>query len=224
MRGPGLRLVPDGVAFFGGAALPCLANLEQILGTVSAGRAGVRLRNVLGLDALIEQTGTIGTLAVRLLGKTARPVRALLFDKSAEANWAVPWHQDRTIAVRERIEIEGFGPWTIKDGVHHVEPPATLQAAMITLRIHLDTTDEDNAPLLVSPGSQRLGRIAQSEIEATVQRCGTATCIAEAGDIWAYSTPILHASKAAIRPRHRRVLQVDYTTAELPGRLRWLGI
>ncbi len=34
---------------------------------------------------------------------------AILFDKIPDANWNVPWHQDVTIAVQERVEAEGFG-------------------------------------------------------------------------------------------------------------------
>ena len=50
------------------------------------------------------------------------------------------------------------------------------------------------------------------------------TCVAEAGDVWLYATPILHASEASHRPGHRRVLQVDYAAEELPGGLEWLGV
>jgi hypothetical protein len=39
-----------------------------------------------------------------------------LFDKIPDANWKVLRHQDVTIAVQEKIEVEGFGPWTIKAG------------------------------------------------------------------------------------------------------------
>jgi hypothetical protein len=49
-------------------------------------------------------------------------------------------------------------------------------------------------------------------------------CLAEAGDVWLYATPILHASEAAVEARHRRVLQVDFAVGELPGGLKWLGI
>jgi hypothetical protein len=38
------------------------------------------------------------------------------------------------------------------------------------------------------------------------------------------STPILHCSEAAGEPAHRRVLQVDFAAADLPGGLAWLGI
>jgi ectoine hydroxylase-related dioxygenase (phytanoyl-CoA dioxygenase family) len=95
---------------------------------------------------------------------------------------------------------------------------------MVTLRVHLDDVPADNAPLLVAPGSHRLGLVAEHDIAAAVARCGTQTCLAAAGDIWAYATPILHASAASVGQRHRRVLQIDYAAQALPGGLDWLGI
>jgi ectoine hydroxylase-related dioxygenase (phytanoyl-CoA dioxygenase family) len=95
---------------------------------------------------------------------------------------------------------------------------------MVTLRVHLDAVSETNAPLLIAPGSHRLGQVPEGEIPSVVERCGIATCFAEAGDIWLYSTPILHCSEAARAPAHRRVLQVDFAVSDLPGGLAWLGI
>jgi hypothetical protein len=207
-----------------GAAAAVVSELRSILAAFPLERAGARLHGVSGLGCLLDRDGVIGAVAAIHLGRAAQPVRALLFDKSAASNWSLGWHQDRTIAVVERREVEGFGPWTVKAGMVHVEPPPALHAMMVTLRVHLDRADEANAPLLVAPGSHRLGRISQPDISRTVRRCGTAVCMAEAGDIWAYSTPILHASEAAARPSRRRVLQVDYAAAELPGGLRWLGV
>lgn len=37
-----------------------------------------------------------------LIGKEARPIKAIFFDKTQESNWLVPWHQDVTIAVKEK--------------------------------------------------------------------------------------------------------------------------
>ncbi len=93
---------------------------------------------------------------------------------------------------------------------------------MITLRIHLDDVTENNAPLVISPGSHEYGRIAEKDVASIVEQCGTATCLATAGDIWSYATPILHASSASTTPGRRRVLQVDYAARELPGLLQWL--
>jgi ectoine hydroxylase-related dioxygenase (phytanoyl-CoA dioxygenase family) len=151
-------------------------------------------------------------------------VRAILFDKTAETNWSLAWHQDRTICVRERIEVEGFGPWSIKAGLYHVAPPFDLLARMVTLRVHLDDVPATNAPLLIAPGSHALGKLPVGDVNAVAVRCGTVACLATAGDVWTYSTPILHASEAASLPARRRVLQVDFSTDELPGGLEWLGV
>jgi ectoine hydroxylase-related dioxygenase (phytanoyl-CoA dioxygenase family) len=126
--------------------------------------------------------------------------------------------------VRERVDTAGFGPWSIKAGITHVEPPFALLETMLTMRIHLDPVPEDNAPLLIASGSHRLGRIAEQDIDASVARCGTFACTADRGDVWLYATPILHASARAAQPEHRRVLQVDFSAQSLPASLDWLGI
>lgn len=200
-----------------------LPDLDRLVDALPAGQAGLRLHGTAGLAGLLDPGSTIASVAAGVLGPNARPVRAILFDKSPGTNWSLAWHQDRTIAVRQRIDTPDFGPWSTKRGLQHVEPPFDLIERMVTVRIHIDDVPEDNAPLLVAPGSHRLGRIAEDRIEAAVAACGVATCLADRGDIWLYATPILHAS-AAGHHLHRRVLQADYSRDELPGQLEWLGI
>jgi len=187
-------------------------------------RAGIRLHGITALRPLLVPTGPVGAVATCALGQACQPVRAILFDKTPASNWSLAWHQDRTIAVTERIEVDGFGPWTVKSGLLHVAPPFDLLAGMVTLRVHLDPVSPTNAPLLIAPGSHRLGRIPEAEVPNVVRRCGTFACVADAGDIWLYATPILHASEAALEPVRRRVLQIDFATGGLPGGLKWLGV
>jgi ectoine hydroxylase-related dioxygenase (phytanoyl-CoA dioxygenase family) len=120
--------------------------------------------------------------------------------------------------------MDGFGPWSVKSGTVHVEPPFDLLAGMVTVRVHLDAVPKTNAPLLVAPGSHKRGRIPTAEIPEVVRRCGIITCLAAAGDIWLYATPIIHASDPSSEPRHRRVLQIDYAGSQLPCGLGWLGV
>lgn len=200
-----------------------LAALEGALSHLSAGKAGLRLVGVPGLRPLLDQGSVIGAVAAKVL-PAARPVRALLFDKTQEMNWALGWHQDRTIAVREKIETPGYSPWTVKAGFLHVAPPFEVLANMVTLRVHLDPVPADNAPLRIVPGSHRLGRVAENEVQEIVRARGEAICLAAAGDIWLYATPILHASEAAKTLQRRRVLQVDFASYELPNGLQWLGV
>lgn len=201
--------------------------LSKIKATVSGlppDRAGLRLVGVAALNPHLFIDGAIGAIGGSVLGAMARPVRAVLFDKTPRTNWKLGWHQDRTIAVRRRVEIAGYGPWSTKSGLQHVEPPFDLLAGMVTLRVHLDDVGADNAPLLIAPGSHRLGRVAEIDIKDVVKTCGTFACLADAGDVWLYATPVLHASNAAATATRRRVLQIDYAACELPGGLDWLGV
>jgi len=219
-----LDFARDGAQLIPGAARDALGALHEACAPLAADRAGLRLHGVPEIQRLLASDGVIGALVTRILSPAARAVRALLFDKSEQMNWALGWHQDRTICVRERREVEGFGPWTIKSGLPHVAPPFSLLERMATLRVHLDDVGADNAPLLVAAGSHRLGLVTADRIAASVEACGVSACLAGAGDIWLYATPILHASEAARRPTRRRVLQVDFAAFELPGGLEWLGV
>lgn len=191
--------------------------------TVSA-RPGARLKSADVLAQILSTTGKVGALAVHLTSPAVRPVRAVMFDKTPDANWAVAWHQDRTVAVRRRIEFVGFGPWSTKDGLLHVAPPFEILQRMVTLRVHLDPVGTANAPLRAALGSHRLGRVAAVKAAARAAEHVVIECLAEAGDVWAYATPILHASHRAEPPNRRRVLQVDYADFDLPGGLEWLGL
>jgi len=187
-------------------------------------RPGARLAGEPQLTALLSTDGPVGGIAARLTSSAARPVRAVLFDKTPEANWVVAWHQDRTIAVRERVEVQGFGPWSSKDGTLHVAPPFDVLARMVTLRVHLDPVDDTNAPLRIALGSHANGRVAADQAGALAAEAPQTVCLAEVGDVWAYRTPILHASDRSLTPRRRRVLQVDYADFDLPGGLVWQGV
>lgn len=201
-----------------------LSDLENALAGQPRDQAGVRLSGVPELRTFLYPSGPVGQIPASLVGAACFPVRAILFDKSAERNWSLGWHQDRTIAVKSRIDTAGFGPWSIKSGLVHVEPPFEVLAGMVTARVHLDAVPETNGPLLIAPGSHKRGRIPASDVQEVVRQCGIVACRADAGDIWLYATPILHASEAAVVPLHRRVLQVDYAVGQLPGGLEWLGI
>jgi ectoine hydroxylase-related dioxygenase (phytanoyl-CoA dioxygenase family) len=156
----------------------------------------------------------------RVLGTDAVVVRSTLFDKTGGANWKVPWHQDVTIAVRDRAELEGFGPWSVKEGVLHVQPPTEVLEQMVTIRVHLDACPASNGALRVMPQTHRLGRINQNDAPAHVIEPEAICCEAAAGEALVMRPLLLHASSAATRPSHRRVLHFDYAASDLPHGLR----
>lgn len=219
-----LEFRSHGAEHYPGAVSRDLDALTAALSGLPSNQPGIRISGIAQLRSFLASDGSIGSIAAGVLGPATRPVRAILFDKTAGANWSLPWHQDRTICVRRRINVDGFGPWTIKDGMQHVAPPSDLLTRLVTLRVHLDDVPATNAPLLIAPGSHLEGRIPIHAIEDVVERRGVRACIAEAGDVWLYATPILHASEVATMPAHRRVLQVDFAAEELPGDLEWLGV
>lgn len=218
-------LSDDGAQLFAQALdkAACI-RLEAALTALPTSKPGVRIGDAPQLKEFLNAAGLIGAIATSALGSDARPVRAILFDKTADRNWALGWHQDRTIVVKERMDATGFGPWTVKAGLIQVEPPFEILERMVTLRVHLDAVDASNAPLRIVPGSHALGRLPEAEIERVVATFGERLCLAERGDVWLYATPIVHASLAADPARRRRVLQVDYSADMAPGPLAWHGV
>lgn len=197
------------------------AEADRLLET-SPDRGGCR--NGLQKSAILRDLA-VSTQLMRyptaLLGPATRPVKLTLFDKTPRANWGVPWHQDLTIAVRERREVAGFGPWSIKEGLPHVQAPVEVLEDMVALRLHLDDTSADNGALKVLPGSHRSGRLSDEESERMLGECQEVVCVVPAGGAMLMSPLLIHASSASASPSRRRVLHFEYSASELPGGLSW---
>ena len=158
---------------------------------------------------------------LKLIPSDLIPIRSILFDKNPDENWPVAWHQDLTISVMENHPIGGYGPWSIKDGVPHVQPPASFLESMTTLRIHLDDTPATNGALRVIPGSHVLGRLDSDNIKSQTPTGGV-TCECRAGDVLQMSPLILHASSRSDNPSRRRIIHFEYAPpAALPPELRF---
>lgn len=200
-----------------------VADLKASLESIGAVAGVYGLRNLLQRSATIRAAAhstRITELITAVLGTEARAVRAILFDKQPGANWGVGWHQDLTIAVKQRSDIQGFTAWTVKDGVPHVQPPAETLEKMLTLRLHLDAADEDNGALIVMPGTHLRGRLPETWT-APGDAAVPVVCAAAPGDVLAFRPLLLHMSRKSKRPAHRRVIQIEYAAASLPPPLIW---
>lgn len=180
------------------------------------------LRNVPRVRSLAE-SGAVRRLVEAVLGAGAFVVRGLLFDKTPETNWMVPWHQDLTIAVRGRVDAPGFGPWTVKAGTPHVQAPAGVLDRMVSVRVQLDEGDASQGPLRVVPGSHRGGRLGATETRDWLDRAPPLTCLVPAGGALVMRPLLLHASSAsdADKPHHRRVIHLEFAADPLPFGLAW---
>lgn len=188
----------------------------------SPARAG--RRNLLRdspLAAQVADSREVRALVEPVLGAEAFPVRAIFFDKTPEANWRVAWHQDVTIAVTGRVDVPGFGGWSIKDGVNHVQAPADVLETMLTVRLHLDDTGVENGPLLVIRGSHAGGKLDDAAIGRWESAGEVVECLVPAGGALLMRPLLLHSSLPSVRVGHRRVVHIEYAAGALPGGLNW---
>ncbi|MEM7474235.1 MAG: phytanoyl-CoA dioxygenase family protein [Planctomycetota bacterium] len=158
-----------------------------------------------------------------VLGPNFGLVRVLFFDKPPGRSWTLPWHRDRTIAVRSHEEVPaGFSNPTTKAGLPHLVAPEELLNQMLTLRFSLDPMTEENGPLVVIPASHQSKHSADSELAQMVDSMHTVFC--EAGDVFVMRPLLAHSSlkskpETALR---RRVLHFEISGCpELPGKLQW---
>jgi ectoine hydroxylase-related dioxygenase (phytanoyl-CoA dioxygenase family) len=171
----------------------------------------------------LARSPELTAIAEAVLGPGAFAVRGLFFDKTPTVNWNLPWHQDLTIAVRERRDVPGFGPWTLKGGIPHTHAPADLLSRMVTIRLHLDDCGPTNGPMRVLPGSHAAGKLDPGAIATWSARSDARAvdCIVPAGGVVVMRPLLLHASASGTGPGHRRVIHLEYAAEALPGGLEW---
>ena len=194
------------------------------LNSVELGHCQGGLRNIesqfASVEALVNSDYLKNQAASYLIG-IPNFVRAIYFNKSANNNWLVPWHQDKTIAVSERLDIKGWRSWSIKNGKPHVQPPSSVLNDMVTFRINLDDVTKDNGCLKVIPGSHKRGILSQNAITDMVAVSEITHCFAPKASALVMKPLIIHSSNKAKIPDNRRVLHIEYSSFQLPGGLKW---
>jgi hypothetical protein len=167
------------------------------------------LRKLSELGRLLEACG-IDALASAVLGDRAAPLDATFFDKHARANWTVPGHQDRIVAVAATTARKH----RIRDGIAYAELDAKTLAGLVALRVHFDRTDGETGALCVVPGSHLDGVTASGQI-SNVPLAHYVPCAAGAGDVLILRPLLLHRSSPSRGEGQRRVLHVVYGPQEL---------
>ena len=210
-----------------------VSELSNALGKISRDHAVSRrgeiafgIRNLLNVSPAVRDLALsphVRNLVDPIAGKEAQVIRAIFFDKTPEANWKVAWHQDLTIAVREKKEAEGFSCWSVKAGVLHTQPPVSILENVLTMRIHLDATDESNGALKVIAGSHKYGRLDAESMEKLKEAGEVFICRVPKGGVLLMRPLLLHASSSGSRPGHRRVIHLEFSADKLPVRLEWYG-
>lgn len=185
---------------------------------------GIRdLLNVAPPVRALANSSRIQNLVNSITGKDAQVIRAIFFDKTPEANWKVAWHQDLTIAVRQKKEVEGFNRWSVKAGIPHAQPPISVLENILTMRIHLDPTDETNGALKIIAGSHKYGRLDVERMRKLKDEGEMIVCRVPKGSVLLMRPLLLHASSAGSKPAHRRVIHLEFSASRLPEGLEWYG-
>jgi ectoine hydroxylase-related dioxygenase (phytanoyl-CoA dioxygenase family) len=195
--------------------------IARSLPTVAAGRGGVR--NLIAhptVRRLLEHKA-LGRYLWSVIGRDLVAVRATLFDKTSEGNWRVQWHQDRAIAVKEHLDVAGYGPWSTKSGTLHVEPPAEVLSQMLAVRIHLDVCGSENGPLRVIPGTHLLGKLPDARVAQLVADREMVELHVPQGAMILMRPLLVHSSSPARETTHRRVLHVEFAPPEAISPLQW---
>src|SRR5215475_7006238 len=180
------KLLPAGTISW---VLDSLAN-----SLIARSRAGMRhALKVPAVRALAEDDSIIA-LAEDSLGQGAFPFRATLFDKSAQSNWLVVWHQDTALPLRERQNVAGWGPWSVKEGTICARAPATALEQIVAIRVHLDDSNAENGALKILPGTHDSGVLSDDAIHELAARTPAVECCVTAGGVLLMRPLVVHAS------------------------------
>jgi|SRR5580700_7270102 ectoine hydroxylase-related dioxygenase (phytanoyl-CoA dioxygenase family) len=215
------RSLQERVSIDGFAVIPNVLSESEIAGLqamldqseLPRSRAGMRhaMRNA--SVATLARDSRLIAMAREVLGSAGIPFRATLFDKSPASNWLVVWHQDTALPVRERREVPGWGPWSIKDGVIYSHAPAGALEQVLALRLHLDDSVAENGPLRVLPGTHTLGVLSDEALHDLSTQIAAVDCPVRRGGILAMRPLVVHASSKSQSNAPRRVLHIEYAVS-----------
>lgn len=159
------------------------------------------------------------TIIKEIFGENYFVVKSIYFDKPEKSNWYVAYHQDLTISVDKKVDLENFGPWTSKQNQFAVQPPLHILENIFTIRIHLDDTDENNGALKIVPKSHSKGIYRPETINWDVETENI--CNVEKGGIMIMKPLLLHGSNRTTNGKKRRVIHIEFSDRELPEELNW---
>lgn len=176
-------------------------------------RAGVRHALSLPPVAELARHPLLLDRGRQALGAGAFPFRATLFDKSPTSNWLVVWHQDTALPLRERLDVTGWGPWSVKEGIHYAHAPAAALSQVLAFRIHLDDSTRENGPLRVLPRTHKLGVLTDDTLHELSTSVSPVDCVTGKGGVLAMRPLLVHASSKSQSEMPRRVLHIEYAAS-----------
>jgi ectoine hydroxylase-related dioxygenase (phytanoyl-CoA dioxygenase family) len=204
--------------------------LEAVEAARSVAVARKRGAGIFALRHLLKEVDAVSEIAnspklmdiIRpILGNGAFPVRGVFLDNNPDNDWYTHWHQDLTIAVKKRIEVSNFGPWSVRSGTLHVQPPTEVLMRMVALRLHLDESPVDDGALRVLPGTHLQGVITGRNLTHWTNHGKEVVLPSQAGDVLLIRPLLLHSSVPCKAAGSRRIVHIEYAAESLPDGLEW---
>jgi ectoine hydroxylase-related dioxygenase (phytanoyl-CoA dioxygenase family) len=208
---------------------------EEVAGIIQAinnidtsGAAFRKTSDLYAIRRFIKEVPAIGPLLFncrlqaivnQLFGTDYFLVKSIYFDKPGQSNWFVAYHQDLTISVDQKMQVQGYEQWTVKNDQFAVQPPVPLLENIFTIRIHLDDTDENNGALKIVPGSHCKGIYRPETIDWSKEK--EVICNVPRGGVMIMQPLLLHASNRTVNNNKRRVIHLEFSNQLLPNELQW---
>jgi hypothetical protein len=145
-----------------------------------------------------------------LLGNATTAIQCTLFVKDSLSNWSVPLHRDYSVPVKAQVSSPAWSAWSVKQSVVFGRPPIELLKSLVTVRVHLEDTGEENGALHVIEGSHRTAEVSGERSSHFIPR----------GGAFVMRPLLLHASSKVVSGS-RRVLHFVYGPPTLPDGAEW---
>jgi ectoine hydroxylase-related dioxygenase (phytanoyl-CoA dioxygenase family) len=190
-----------------------VSSLTAAIESSAVYRSRAGMRHALEIEAvrLLATDSRLISLAQQALGDGATPFRATLFENSSKSNWLVVWHQDTALPLRDRHDVNGWGPWSVKEGAVCAHAPAWALEQALAIRVHLDDSTADNGPLRVLPATHKLGILSDDAICELAKRTQAVACRIGSGGLLLMKPLLVHASSKITNGTPRRVLHIEYS-------------
>lgn len=169
------------------------------------------------LDFIFNEN--LKTIIESNFGKGYFITKSIYFDKPEKSNWFVAYHQDLTISVDQKTEVENFENWTVKQNQFAVQPPKEILEANFTIRIHIDKTTKENGALKVINNSHSKGILRIENLDFENEK--ETICEVEKGGIMIMKPLLFHASNKTTNNERRRVIHIEFSKQQLPSGLEW---
>lgn len=145
-----------------------------------------------------------------LLPKNARAVQCNYFLKDLSNNWSVGLHRDLSIPVKNKISSQEWTGWSNKEGTLYAQPPKSVLAKIVVVRLHLEDNDSENGTLEIVPGSHKTLNQERNRILSFVAQGGALIM-----------RPLLLHSSKKLKSGKRRVLHFVFGPESLPNNAEW---